>query len=156
MCQVKMINDCLKKWKDLKRRIPEKNRHQRNKTKTPFSLIGNEWQFDNLITTVENRINDYKKWQGTIRGLGGCPHLLVSSLKSYVLPKYSTHTSTEKRPRVLWKPFSVFSSKIFRLFLARESEFSSSFSFSFSQKWINLWNMMQKSSLQYLLTKSLV
>ena len=150
MCQVKMINDCLKKWKDLKRRIPEKNRHQRNKTKTPLSLIGNEWQFDNLITTDENRINDYKKWQDTIWGLGGCPHLLVSSLKSYVLPKYSTHTSTEKRPRVLWKPFSVFSSKIFRLFLARESEFSSSFSFSFSQKWINLWNMMQKSSLQYL------
>ena len=58
-----------------------------------------------------------KKWQGTIRGLGGCPHLLASSLKSYVLPKYSTHTSTEKRPRVLWKPFSVFSSTRIWVFL---------------------------------------
>ena len=47
------------KKKDRKDR--RKNRHQKNKTKKPFSLIGNELLFDNLITTVENRVNDSKK-----------------------------------------------------------------------------------------------
>ena len=48
-------------WQKMEK--PEKKdprRTQKNKTGMPFSLLGNEWQFDNMMTTVENRINDYK------------------------------------------------------------------------------------------------
>ena len=59
MCQVKMINDCLKKWKDLKEYVGT----NKKKTKKAFSFIGcallrNKWQTDNLMTAINIRVND--------------------------------------------------------------------------------------------------